>query len=88
MTPASVIAFFIIVNVAAYLFMHTDKYNARHGKRRISEASLLSVAAIGGSIGILVSMYLLRHKTRKFKFKVGVPLILVLQILLILYLSK
>ena len=88
MSPLSVIAIFIILNVLAYLIMHKDKHNARNGRKRISEASLLTVAAVGGSIGILVSMYVLHHKTKKLKFKLGVPVILILQVLLILLRSK
>ena len=88
MSPLSVIAIFIILNVLAYLIMHKDKHNARNGRKRISEASLLTVAAVGGSIGILVSMYVLHHKTKKLKFKLGVPVILILQVLLILLKSK
>ena len=72
----------------AYLFMHIDKNNARNGRKRLSEASLLTTAAIGGSIGMLVSMYVLHHKTRKKKFKYGIPAILVLQVLLILLMSR
>lgn len=87
MNPTVIIAFFIIVNVCSYLIMHTDKNNARLKKRRISEASLFSFAIFGGSIGILVAMYLLRHKTRKLKFKLGIPLILILQVLAILLFS-
>lgn len=79
---------FIIVNVLSYLFMHMDKNNSRNGRKRISEASLLTLAVIGGSIGMLVSMYVLHHKTRKKKFKFGVPAILLAQILLIIYTSK
>ncbi len=88
MNPTVIIAFFIIVNVFSYLIMHTDKKNARLKKRRISEASLFSFAIVGGSIGVLVAMYLLHHKTRKLKFKLGIPLILILQILAILVLSN
>ena len=88
MNPTTLIALFITVNVCAYLIMHVDKNNARNGRKRISEASLLTVAAVGGSIGVLVSMYVLHHKTRKPKFTIGVPVILILQVLLILLLSK
>lgn len=88
MSPRDFIIFFVIINVLAYLIMHTDKNNARNGKKRISEASLLTLAAIGGSVGMLISMHILHHKTRKKKFKFGVPVILVLQVLLIIALAK
>ena len=88
MNPIMLITFFIIVNVLTYMVMHIDKYNARNGKKRISEPSLLTLAAIGGSIGMLISMHILHHKTRKKIFKIGVPIIIVLQILLIVALTK
>ena len=88
MDISAFITIFVIINVLAYLIMRIDKNNARNGKKRISEASLLTLAAVGGSIGVLVSMHILHHKTRKKRFKIGVPLILLLQIALILYTAK
>ncbi len=63
--------------------MLTDKRRAIKGAWRISEASLLTVAILGGSIGSICGMYAFRHKTRHLKFKLGLPLILILQLLLI-----
>ncbi len=88
MNPRDFIIFFIIVNVLAYLIMHIDKNNSRNGRKRISEASLLTIAAIGGSVGMLVSMHILHHKTKKKKFKFGVPAILAVQVFLIIFLAK
>ena len=82
-----VIIIFVILNVLAYLIIHFDKRNSRSGKKRVSEASLLTMAAIGGSIGILVGMFVYRHKTRKKRFSLGVPLIIAMQILLIVGLA-
>ena len=79
----TILAYLIIVNVLGYLIMHIDKINAQKGKKRFSEASILTLAAIGGSLGVLGGMYLRRHKTKKKKFKYGLPLILVLQVLLL-----
>ena len=76
-----------ILNVLGYLIMHIDKNNSRNGRRRISEASLLALAAIGGSLGVFVAMRALHHKTRKKKFKWGVPAIIIVQILLVLVYS-
>ena len=64
------------------------KLKAKHGNWRISEATLLILAVIGGSIGALLGMKILHHKTMHKKFKYGLPLILIIQILLIGYLSK
>ena len=65
MSPVTLIFLFVIINVIAYVIMHIDKNNARNGRKRISEPSLLTIAAIGGSLGMLISMQILHHKTRK-----------------------
>lgn len=76
--------YLIIINAAGFLLMLADKLKARHGAWRIPEATLMGIAATGGSIGALLGMYLFRHKTRHIKFTVGIPLILIAQIILIL----
>ena len=75
------IIYLIIVNALGFLLMLIDKQKARRGKWRIPEATLMSVAAIGGSIGSLLGMYTVRHKTRHLKFTLGIPAILILQII-------
>ena len=67
----------------AFFVYGIDKWKAKKEKWRISESALLIWAVIGGSIGALLGMYFFRHKTKKNKFKIGVPLILVAQIVLI-----
>ena len=62
--------------------MLIDKYKARKNLWRIPEATLISTALLGGSIGALIGMYTVRHKTRHIKFTVGIPLILLAQIAL------
>lgn len=78
------IGYLITINALAFLLMLIDKQKARKRKWRISEATLLWSAALGGSVGALAGMYCFRHKTRHKKFTVGVPLILVAQVLLAL----
>jgi uncharacterized membrane protein YsdA (DUF1294 family) len=73
-----------IVNLLAFALMGIDKYKAKTHRWRIPEATLILFALIGGSIGSLAGMYLFHHKTRKPKFSVGVPAILVMQILFFL----
>ena len=68
--------------------MLADKLKAKRGAWRIPEATLLGIAAVGGSIGALIGMYLFRHKTRHLKFTLGLPLILCLQIGLLFLLIK
>ena len=65
--------------------MLTDKRKARKNLWRIPERVLLGAALLGGSMGVLAGMRLCRHKTKKAKFFVGVPCILLLQILLFIY---
>ena len=66
--------------------MLIDKWKARHNRWRIPEATLMWVAALGGSVGSLLGMYTVRHKTKHPKFTVGIPLILVAHIVLAIYL--
>ena len=80
-----IIAYLLIINAVGFLLMLADKHKARKKLWRIPEATLLSVAAIGGSIGALMGMYLMRHKTRHLKFTVGIPVILALQIILLIF---
>jgi len=72
--------YLLIVNAVAFLLMLADKQKARKKLWRIPESTLLLSAAIGGSIGALAGMYTFRHKTRHLKFTLGVPAILVGQI--------
>lgn len=70
----------IIMNLLSFLLYGIDKWSARHDLRRIPEKVLLGIAAIGGSLGAFAGMRLFRHKTRKAKFYLGVPILLFLQI--------
>ena len=76
----------LLINAAGLLVMLADKKKARKNLWRIPEATLLTVAALGGSIGVLAGMYLFHHKTRKPKFFIGVPLILTVQLIAVLLL--
>ena len=67
-------------NLLTFVTYGIDKYKARHKKWRIPEATLLLLAALGGSIGALLAMRVFRHKTLHRKFRYGVPAILLVQI--------
>ncbi|MBR1875491.1 MAG: DUF1294 domain-containing protein [Lachnospiraceae bacterium] len=71
--------YFSIINVIAFIMYGIDKALAKAQKYRISEASLLFVAFLGGSAGALCGMFLFHHKTRKLVFLICVPLFLILQ---------
>lgn len=75
-----IVIYLITVNVISFLLMHTDKKRAILHRRRIPEITLVGFAVIGGSLGTLAGMYILRHKTRHFRFKAGIPLIITLQL--------
>ena len=74
------IIYLVLINAVGFFLMIADKSRARKNRRRIPEATLFFVAIIGGSLGSLAGMYLVRHKTRHIKFPVGIPVILALQI--------
>ena len=81
------VIYLIVMNAAAFLVMLADKNRAKKKLWRVPEAVLFTLALLGGSLGIWAGMYLGRHKTRHLKFVVGIPLILIMQIVL-LYLTK
>ena len=80
------ICYLLAVNIVTFLLYGIDKYKAKKGKWRISEATLLTMAAIGGSIGAWAGMRLWHHKTMHKKFKYGIPVIIILQVALAVYL--
>ena len=77
--------YLLIVNAAGFLVMTLDKLLARKNAWRIPERTLMTMAIIGGSIGVLLAMYTVRHKTKHAKFYLGVPAILIAQIAIFLY---
>ena len=80
-----ILLYLLIINAAGFLVMSADKLYAKKNMWRVPERTLLSVAVIGGSIGVWAGMYAVRHKTRHLKFVIGVPLILVCQLGTVLY---
>ena len=85
MTQNSLLACLLIINAAAFLLMLADKHFARRKLWRIPENIFLLFALLGGSVGILAAMYTFRHKTRKPKFYICVPVILAAQILFVVW---
>jgi len=78
----SFILYLISINLIAFLCMKIDKLHAQKNKPRISERSLMFIALIGGTLGIWFGMFWNRHKTKKLKFSLGIPLIFVIQVVL------
>jgi len=82
-----ILIYLIAINVVAFFLYGIDKWKAKRSKWRISEATLLGLAVIGGSVGAWLGMKVWHHKTMHKKFKYGIPLILVAQIVIILLTS-
>lgn len=80
-----VLVYLIAVNALGLVLFGIDKWKAKHAKWRISESTLLTVAAIGGSIGSWIGMKMWHHKTLHKKFKYGIPLIMMVQFALLLF---
>ena len=76
------IYYLLIINALGFLLMLADKWKAKKNRWRIRESTLMAVAALGGSVGSLLGMYAVRHKTQHLKFTVGIPLILAAQCLI------
>ena len=74
-----------IINLIGFFSMFLDKQKAKRGKWRIPEKTLFLLAAIGGSLGTTLGMHVFRHKTKHWYFKFGMPMILIVQIVLIIY---
>ena len=85
MTNNVLLYYLIAVNTLTFIVYGIDKWKAKQGSWRISEATLLTLAVIGGSIGALLGMKIWHHKTMHKKFKYGLPLILLAQIILVYF---
>ena len=83
-----VLYYIVIINILTFIVYGIDKLKAKKGKWRIPESTLLLLAIIGGSIGAWFGMKVWHHKTKHKKFKYGIPLIIILQLGVLLYLSK
>ena len=82
----AIIIYLIVINILTFLVFGIDKWKARKGKWRITEATLIGMSIAGGSIGALLGMFLFRHKTQKRKFTLGIPAILLVQAVLAYFL--
>ena len=80
--------YFVIINIVGFALMGIDKKRAIRGAWRISEASLFTVALLGGALGCTLGMNHFRHKTKHWYFKYGMPAIFLLQVCLLVFLSR
>ncbi len=80
-----IVGYVLCINLIGFLAMYIDKRKAKRNEWRIKEGTLMSIALLGGGIGGIIGMYKFRHKTKKLKFIVGFPTIVISQIVLIIY---
>ncbi len=73
------------LNLITFIIYCIDKFKAKKAKWRISEATLILLAVIGGSIGAWLGLQVWRHKTQHKKFFIGIPMILTLQVVATIY---
>ena len=81
-----ILIYLLVINVFTFLIMGYDKHEAKKGHWRISEQTLFTLVIIGGSIGGILGMFTFRHKTKKLKFTLGLPTILITEIGIVVYL--
>ena len=87
LTLKNMIIYLVIINIIGFLAMWIDKRKAQRHAWRIPEKTLMFLAVLGGGIGTIAGMYTFRHKTQKIAFVIGMPLILVVEIITIIYFS-
>lgn len=80
-----ILLYLLFINSIGFLAMGVDKIKAQKGWWRIPEATLMTICVLGGGIGTISGMYTFRHKTKKLKFTIGMPTILISEIVLIIY---
>ncbi len=74
--------YLLVINIIGFFAMGIDKFKAKKGYWRIPEGTLMTICLIGGGIGTIAGMYTFRHKTKKLKFTIGMPTILIAEIAL------
>ena len=80
-----ILIYLFFLNIIGFLAMGIDKFKAQKGWWRIPEATLMTLCLLGGGIGTIAGMYTFRHKTKKLKFTIGMPTILIVEIITIIY---
>lgn len=84
-TVKNIVIYLIVINILTFIAMWWDKHEAKVGDWRISEKTLFILVLLGGGVGGIAGMYVFRHKTKKWYFKFGFPIILILEIILAIY---
>lgn len=77
----NILIYLVTINLITFVTMYVDKKKAKWGKWRIKESTLFTLVFLGGGIGGIAGMYLFRHKTKKARFVIGFPLILITEVI-------
>lgn len=80
-----VVLYLMVINLIGFLAMWIDKVKAKRGSWRIPEQTLFTITLLGGGFGTIAGMYKFRHKTKKLRFTIGFPVILLTEIFLVVY---
>ncbi len=80
--------YLIFINILALVLTVSDKRRAKTHKERISEFTLMLVAALGGSVTMYITMLIIRHKTGHLKFMLGIPIIILIQIITVFFIWR
>ena len=86
-TLKNILLYLLMINLIGFFMMWSDKRKAKKGKWRIPEQTLFIVTALGGGIGTIAGMYTFRHKTQKLKFTIGLPVVVILEIVAVIYMK-
>ncbi len=81
----NIVIYLLVINLVSFFAMWLDKQKAKKGEWRTPEATLMSLVVLGGGIGGIAGMYMFRHKTKKPKFFIGFPAILIAEIVTVVY---
>ena len=77
----NILIYLFAINLITFVTMYVDKRKAKWGKWRIKESTLFTLVFLGGGIGGIAGMYLFKHKTKKTRFVIGFPLILITEVI-------
>ena len=81
-----ILIYLLAINIFGFFIMWWDKRQAKWGNWRTPEKTLFTITLLGGGFGTIAGMYAFRHKTKKLKFTIGFPTILITEICLVIYL--
>lgn len=80
----NVLIYLLAINLITFLAMYIDKKKAKKGNWRTKESTLFTLVLLGGGVGGIVGMYTFRHKTKKPRFVIGFPAILIIEIICVI----